>query len=583
MTLPLPPTKAADVPICCDPEDPASICNVSRLDGPPVTSSSRSGEASFLLNYNNWILQLLKCPIKLRKKKVKAVKLDLQPEDVTIKADCLSIGEGFSRKGLLKKVADRQVKELDRLLSEIEGARLSEGSLKERIQEVGDFRVSAKNTKQQLLWSEKVEREEGKQGCENFDVDKQRTPTGKLEFIQPRHCEGMIIGQIREEDVKTEAKYWASSIVCFVPGSNPPFWVLNDYIRGRWGQFGIDKVILLPSGLYVVRFSTMHAREEVLRITIHQFGSGPFIVNPWTAKMRLNYREVGKEGGAVWVFFGSVVMLVKVMMMMSKFKADGWSRWWSAEVIKEAKWSSNECMVNKPRAQFARLLVEMEISDTMSDKIVYKDETGNIRMQKVIYEWLPAKCNNCKGYRHLKKACKKGQDKVGKRHKVVQIEWRRVEKDKGIGNNTGSSELITATKEVIAENFSNEEAQKETTSIDNHRGTSRLTRQQGNWVEKKPGLAVSSQSYEDSGKQVHAWESFENHFVQYYKQPLGRVSNMKPANNKIFTLGPVLNVEQLLRLVQPVKKEEVKAAIWDMNVNKSHEPDGCGAGFFKAS
>ena len=57
--------------------------------------------------------------------------------------------------------------------------------------------------------------------------------------------------------------------------------------------------------------------------------------------------------------------------------------------------------------RYARILVEMEIIDNPPSVIYFVNEKGQVQEQHVEYDWLPTKCNNCKGYGHSMADCKK--------------------------------------------------------------------------------------------------------------------------------------------------------------------------------
>ncbi|XP_062080149.1 uncharacterized protein LOC133784898 [Humulus lupulus] len=54
----------------------------------------------------------------------------------------------------------------------------------------------------------------------------------------------------------------------------------------------------------------------------------------------------------------------------------------------------------RSRVQFARVLVEMDITDNPPRSIQFLNEYGQIVDQGVDYEWLPIKCKVCSGYGH---------------------------------------------------------------------------------------------------------------------------------------------------------------------------------------
>lgn len=92
----------------------------------------------------------------------------------------------------------------------------------------------------------------------------------------------------------------------------------------------------------------------------------------------------------------------------------------------------------KEKLNFARVMVEIGINDTLPDSIVFCNEHGNRMEQKVEYEWRPIQCTQCKGFRHELENCrnkggrkmwvKKGEvvkdkdgfQQIGVRHKNVR-------------------------------------------------------------------------------------------------------------------------------------------------------------------
>ncbi|CAI9108471.1 OLC1v1008068C1 [Oldenlandia corymbosa var. corymbosa] len=141
---------------------------------------------------------------------------------------------------------------------------------------------------------------------------------GNLQFVPPQKVAGQAIYRMRSENVPVEAAFWESSVACFVLGSNPPVWLMEANFKKLWVRLGIDNVICLPSGIFVVR--------EVERVPMWIQLHGLTIGYPITAY---------------------------------------------------------EFTCNWDRIQYARILVDMEITDSVPDKIVFEDEHGNVRTQKV--------------------------------------------------------------------------------------------------------------------------------------------------------------------------------------------------------
>ncbi|CAI9089799.1 OLC1v1024434C1 [Oldenlandia corymbosa var. corymbosa] len=66
------------------------------------------------------------------------------------------------------------------------------------------------------------------------------------------------------------------------------------------------------------------------------------------------------------------------------------------------------------RAGYTRVIVEVTISHTLATEIWFEDEFGIIQVQKVRCEWLPVKCQQCKGFGHEMAHCRKIVIKVWK-------------------------------------------------------------------------------------------------------------------------------------------------------------------------
>ncbi|KAL2923136.1 adenylate kinase [Bienertia sinuspersici] len=94
--------------------------------------------------------------------------------------------------------------------------------------------------------------------------------------------------QITLDDVQPELDYWQSSIVTFVLGANPPVAVMDGFVRRIWSKHGVDKVIGLQKGMFLIRFNTMEQRDMILGLEQPFFDSKPLIMKPWTEDMDLS-------------------------------------------------------------------------------------------------------------------------------------------------------------------------------------------------------------------------------------------------------------------------------------------------------
>ncbi|KAL2901613.1 Chloroplast envelope membrane protein [Bienertia sinuspersici] len=98
--------------------------------------------------------------------------------------------------------------------------------------------------------------------------------------------------QITSEDVQPEIEFWQSSVVAFVIGATPPVQVMEGFICRIWKHYGVDKVINLPKGMYLIRLNTMENRDKILQHEKPFFDSKPMIVKPWSEDMDFMKDEI---------------------------------------------------------------------------------------------------------------------------------------------------------------------------------------------------------------------------------------------------------------------------------------------------
>ncbi|KAL2930349.1 hypothetical protein RDABS01_035759 [Bienertia sinuspersici] len=83
-------------------------------------------------------------------------------------------------------------------------------------------------------------------------------------------------------------------LVAFVIGATPPVQVMEGFIRRVWKQYGVDKVINLPKGMYLIRLNTMENRDKILQHEKPFFDSKPMILKQWVEDMDFTQDEIKK-------------------------------------------------------------------------------------------------------------------------------------------------------------------------------------------------------------------------------------------------------------------------------------------------
>jgi len=75
----------------------------------------------------------------------------------------------------------------------------------------------------------------------------------------------------------------------------------------------------------------------------------------------------------------------------------------------------------------------------------------------------------------------------------------------------------------------------------------------------------------------------EEEFIKFYKGLLGVEAPCEQIDEEVFNVGPKVSTAQGLNLVNPVSRQEIKDALFDIGEDKSPGPDGFTSCFFKKS
>ncbi|KAL9225038.1 hypothetical protein vseg_001010 [Gypsophila vaccaria] len=219
--------------------------------------------------------------------------------------------------------------------------------------------------------------------------------------------------QLQIEDVEEEIEYWSQAVVCFILEANPPWEIIEGFIRRIWAKYSIDKVSFMPNGVFLVRFKTKEMQEQVLKSGYHLFDNKPLIYQPWTKELELKKTNI--EIVPAWIQFHNLPLkfwgksLPKITGIIGKY-------------IK-----SDIATTDKTKVGYARVMVELKMNQNMPDKVSFKDENGELVQVEVEYEWKPVTCNNCKGLGHLTDQCRKNIPPKAQKQTVKRV-WRPVSK-----------------------------------------------------------------------------------------------------------------------------------------------------------
>ena len=91
-----------------------------------------------------------------------------------------------------------------------------------------------------------------------------------------------------KEDVAVEINYWQQAVLSSILGANPPFEVMQGFIKCIWATLDIDKIILVRKGVFLVRFRNIQDKQTVEKRGIYYFDSKPFLVKHKNSEMDMH-------------------------------------------------------------------------------------------------------------------------------------------------------------------------------------------------------------------------------------------------------------------------------------------------------
>ncbi|XP_030502339.1 uncharacterized protein LOC115717493 [Cannabis sativa] len=258
-------------------------------------------------------------------------------------------------------------------------------------------------------WAKEVELEQGGNGgqelfqesakslWQSFAKEKVTSRDSKLSFTEPLFQDGVKIAQVDVEEVREQSESWNSAVICMILGANPPLTVFEGFLKRVWGHLGIVQIARMSKGLVMVKFQDEVTRDEVLEAGVLQFDRKPVIVRPWTTDL-------------------NAVKLVRSVPLWIRLHDLGLQYWGNKSLSALVSTIGKPIMVDqhtkdRTRIQFARILVEMDISDSPPRSFQFLNEYGQLIEQRIDYEWLPVKCKNCLGFGHIMADCRRDEMK----------------------------------------------------------------------------------------------------------------------------------------------------------------------------
>ncbi|XP_058746350.1 uncharacterized protein LOC131619250 [Vicia villosa] len=154
-----------------------------------------------------------------------------------------------------------------------------------------------------------------------------------------------------------------------------------------WNFVKLPEMYYNDEGYFILRFQSVADKDAVLMSGPYTIRNLPMLLRDW--KPGFNLKEDMLRTIPVWGKLPQLPLHLWGPRSLSKIgSAIG------------TPLVTNECTAKKLRISYAKLLVEIDITQELPKKINIKGHEGSVTKQAVEYEWKPAYCDICKKIEH---------------------------------------------------------------------------------------------------------------------------------------------------------------------------------------
>ncbi|GKV42356.1 hypothetical protein SLEP1_g49767 [Rubroshorea leprosula] len=248
-------------------------------------------------------------------------------------------------------------------------------------------------------WSDLIEKEKGEfhpslkqkplRSCASVMEGNRDISKGwDFQYVKPQDPIGAVV--ITEDEWVKGSKIWENALVGYVLGFKPDFKDVSNFVNSRWREFQVPKAFMLRNGVFLFDFGNGDAKQAVLERR-WTFNGHPLILKLWTPDFDLDNLDIGKI--PVWIQFPELHL----------------SLWNPESLGKLASYvgvpiATDALTTKRQRVAYARMLVEMEIMDTLPCVVPIIGPKG-VFQQPVVFEWEPVRCGKCRNLGHEKRNC----------------------------------------------------------------------------------------------------------------------------------------------------------------------------------
>ncbi|XP_074288965.1 uncharacterized protein LOC141614110 [Silene latifolia] len=202
-----------------------------------------------------------------------------------------------------------------------------------------------------------------------------------------------IVGVVIDEtDIEDELAYWSNTLVGQFLGGKPSLVQVREFVSKSWNHVTKPEVLYYKKGWFYFRFHSEKDLCTILRGSTWSLGNHSLVMKRWTPQISKELDSVSRV--PVWVTLPDLDPIFWSEKALSKIASKIGTPMYADPVT-----------TNKERLSFARLMIEVDVSQKLPEDILLYTPYGQV-LQRVVFEWLPYYCTHCKKLGHDVKQCR---------------------------------------------------------------------------------------------------------------------------------------------------------------------------------
>lgn len=209
-----------------------------------------------------------------------------------------------------------------------------------------------------------------------------------MEFVAPKRVNGAVEVKIEEADIMSEVKFWASSLIMYVLGGDLSMSAVKQFMIRNWNFVKLPDMFYNEEGYFILRFHSSSDKDAVMMQGPYTIRNMPMLLRDW--KPDFNLKRDMLRTLPIWVKLPQLPLYLWGIKSLSKI----------GSAIGNPL-VTDECTAHKLRVSYARLLIEVDVTQELPHDITIRDNEGNKMTQVVEYEWKPLFCEKCQKVGHI--------------------------------------------------------------------------------------------------------------------------------------------------------------------------------------